>query len=73
MVAVRKFKNVDYVALPMHTGSLKINNFKVLFWEVESGSQKRVLCTLLIMLTIMDDALGWYIMNNRERLQIGWC
>ena len=27
------FKNVDYDALHMHTGSLKINIFKVLFWE----------------------------------------
>ena len=27
------FKNVDYDALHMHTGSLKINIFKVLSWE----------------------------------------
>ena len=38
------FKNVDYDALLMHTESLKINIFKVLFWEGWRGSQKRVLC-----------------------------
>ena len=27
------FKNVDYDALHFHTGSLKINIFKVLFWD----------------------------------------
>ena len=34
------FKNVDYDALHMHTGSLKINIFKELFWEGGKGSQK---------------------------------
>ena len=38
------FKNVDYDALHMHTGSLKINIFKVLFWEEGRRSQKSVLC-----------------------------
>ena len=38
------FLNVDYGALHMHTGSLKINIFKVLFWEGGRGLQKRVLC-----------------------------
>ena len=43
MVVVRFF-NVYYDALHFHTGSLKINIFKVLFWEVGGGGHKRVLC-----------------------------
>ena len=42
MVDVRFLKNVYYYALHMHTGSLQINIFKVLFWE--GGSHKIVLC-----------------------------
>ena len=34
------FKNIDYDALHFHTMSLKINIFKVFFWEGGSGSQK---------------------------------
>ena len=34
-------KNVDYDALHFHTGSLKINIFKILFWEGGRGSQKK--------------------------------
>ena len=34
-------KNVDYDALHFHTGLLKINIFKVLFWEGGRGSQKK--------------------------------
>ena len=50
------FLNVDYEALHFHMGSLKINIFKVLFWEGGRGHKKKsTLCTLLIMLTIMDD------------------
>ena len=50
------FKNVDYDALHFNTGSLKINIFKVLFSEGGRGSHKKsTLCTLLVMLTIMDD------------------
>ena len=50
------FLNVDDDALHFHTGSLKINIFKVLFLEGGRGSQKKTtLCTLLIMLTILDD------------------
>ena len=48
MVAVRFFSNVDYDALHMHTGSLKINIFIVVSVLVT----KSTLCTLLIMLTI---------------------
>ena len=49
-------KNVDYEALHFHTVTLKINIIKVLFWEGGGGSQKKgTLCTLLIMLTIVDD------------------
>ena len=32
------FKNVDYDTLHFHTGSVKINIFKVLFWVGERGS-----------------------------------
>ena len=50
------FKNVDYDALHFHMGVAKINIFKVLFWEGGRGvTKKRTLCTLLIMLIIMDD------------------
>ena len=50
--------NIDD-ALHFCTGSLKINIFKVLFWEGERERviQKSTLCTLLIMLTILDDPL----------------
>ena len=34
------FKNVDYDALHMHAGSLKINIFKVLFWKGGRGHKK---------------------------------
>ena len=48
------FLNVDYDALHFHTGSLKINIFKVLFWE-GGVTKKSTLCTLLIMMTILGD------------------
>ena len=50
------FFNVDYDALHFHTGSLKINIFKVIFWEGGRGSQKSTLCMLFIMLIILDDS-----------------
>ena len=37
------FKNADYEALHFHMGLLKINIFKVLFWEGGRGAQKRLL------------------------------
>ena len=37
----KRFKNVDYDALHMHTGSLKIRIFKVLFWEGRRGVTKK--------------------------------
>ena len=51
------FKNVDYDALHFHTGSLIINIFKEHFWEGgrEGVTKKSTLCTLFIMLTIMDN------------------
>ena len=55
MAAVLFYKKVDHDALHFHTGSLKIKFFKVLFWDGGRGLQKRVLCTLLIMLAIVDD------------------
>ena len=48
------FKNVDYDTLHFHTGSLKINIF-ILLGGREGLTKKSTLCTLLIMLTIMDD------------------
>ena len=42
--------------LHFHMWLLKINIFKVLFWGRE-GYKKSTLCTLLIMLTILDDPL----------------
>ena len=44
-------RNDPYDALHFHTGVAKINIFKVVFWE-------GTLCTLLIMLIIMDDPLS---------------
>ena len=44
-------KNYDYDALHMHTRSLKINIFKVLFSD-GGVTKKSTLCTLLIMLII---------------------
>ena len=35
-----KKMNVDYDAFHFHTGSLKINTFKVLFWEGGRGHKK---------------------------------
>ena len=54
------FKNDDYDALHFHTGSLKINIFKVFFLEGgrEGVTKKSTLCSLLIMLTILDDLLA---------------
>ena len=63
MITVCFLKMLISDALHLHTGSLKINILKVLFWEGGRGSQKRVgpsMCTLLIMLTIMDDPLHTY-------------
>ena len=42
--------------MDFNTGSLKINIFKVLFWE-GGVTKKSTLCTVLIMLTIMDGHL----------------
>ena len=39
-MATDAFKNVDYDALPFPRGSLKINIFKVLFWEGGKGHKK---------------------------------
>ena len=46
-----------YDALHFHMGPLKINIFKVIFWEGgRRGSRKKsTVCTLLVMLTILDD------------------
>ena len=52
--ALYAFKN-DYDALHFHMGSLKINIFKVLLIGREGVTKKSTLCTLLIMLTILDD------------------
>ena len=48
------FFSVDADALHFHTGSLKIDVFKVLFWEegMEGVPKKSTLCMLWIMLTI---------------------
>ena len=47
-------KNVVMMQCKFGTGSLKINISKLLFWGL---AQERLLSTLLIMLTIMDDPL----------------
>ena len=54
------------VALHFHTGSLKINICKVRFWEGgrEGVTKKSTLCTLLIMLTILDDLLPSNDLSN---------
>ena len=55
MVDVCFFK---ILVLYFHTGSLKINIFKVLFLVGRVGVRKMsTLCMLLIMLTILDDPL----------------
>ena len=41
MVAMSFLKNVDYDALHLHTGSVTINIFKVLFWKVREGVTKK--------------------------------
>ena len=46
--------------ITMHCIFAKINIFKVLFWEGEREgvvTKKSAMCTLLIMLIIMDDPL----------------
>ena len=56
MVVVRFLKSVDYDALYFHTGSLKIvkNQHFQSSLLGGRGSQKRILCMLLIILTILD-------------------
>ena len=54
------FKNIDSDALLFRIGSIKINIFKVLFWE-GGGHKKNTLCMLLLMFIIMDDPLLGYV------------
>ena len=68
------FLNDDYDALHFHTGSLKINIFKVVFWEGWRGSQKEYSVYALIMLTIMDDPIvnGWvYLTSTLNHMHMG--
>ena len=58
------FLNVDYDSLHFHTGSLKINIFEILMGGCHKKSTS--LCTLLIMLTIMDDPLYPKITSNKN-------
>ena len=63
------FLNVDYEALHMHTGSLKINIFKVLLGGRKGVTTKSTLCTLLIMLTFLDDPLALQCLcSQQERI-----
>ena len=51
--------HVDYDALHFHIGSVKSTFSRYSFGREGGGSQKKsTLCTLLIMLTIMDDPIG---------------
>ena len=63
------FLNVDYDALHFHTRVAKINIFKVctLLGGREGVTKKSTLCTLLIMLIIMDDPL------TQLRLNVLYC
>ena len=45
----------DYDALHLHTGSVKSTFSKYSFGREGGGHKKSALCTLFIMLTIMDD------------------
>ena len=55
----------------MHTGSLKINIFKVLFWNGGRGvTKKSTLCTLLIMLTIIDYPLLVTVCTIQENCEL---
>ena len=54
MAAVH-FLNVYYDALNFNKGSLKSTFSKYSFWK--GVTKKSTLCTLLIMLTILDDPL----------------
>ena len=45
----------DYDALHFHTGSIKSTFSKYSFGREGEGHKKSALCTLFIMLTIMDD------------------
>ena len=69
MAAVRFLKIlIMNDALHFHTGSL-INIFKVLFWE-GGVTKKSTLCTLFIMLTILDDPSrqSWTRIGHTARL-----
>ncbi len=49
------YKMFDYDALHFHTGSVKSTFSKYSFCREGGGHKKSALCTLFIMLTIMDD------------------
>ena len=49
------YKLFDYDALHFHTGSVKSTFSKYSFGREGGGHKKIALCTLFIMLTIMDD------------------
>ena len=49
------FDNVDYDALPFHTGVVKKSTFSKYSFGREGVTKKNTLCALLIMMTILDD------------------
>ena len=56
LAAVYFLKMMFMIHCDFDTGSLKINIFKVLFWEGGGGSRIGVICcVLLTKLTILDD------------------
>ena len=50
------YKMFDYDALHFHTGSVKSTFSKYSFGREGGGHRKSALCTLFIMLTIVDDS-----------------
>ena len=49
------YKMFDYDALHFHTGSVKSTFSKYSFGREGGGHKNSALCTVFIMLTIMDD------------------
>ena len=49
------YKKVDYDALHFHTGLVKSTLSKYSFGREGGGHKNSALCTLFIMLTILDD------------------
>ena len=68
------FLKVNLKCIVILGRTLKIEIFKVLFWLGREGvTEKSMLCTLLIMLTILDDPLvkypnKWYFDVRAARL-----